>query len=234
MSKAFRLGAFLLATLAILSFGIFQIGNKQFMFRRTYRVRAEFPNVTGLTEGADVRVGGIRRGTVRKIELPQRPDGKVVVVVDLDNATRSLVKKDSTVSIKSEGLLGDKYAEVSFGSNDAERVKDGDTISAAPPVDMSDLMKATGDILSSTKDTMQNMQEISAKVNQGQGSLGAMINDKQIYKQATAATTQAQEGAAAFKENMEAMKHNFLLRGFFRKRGYENETDLTKHAIARM
>jgi len=79
---------------------------------------------------------------------------------------------------------------------------------------------------------MQNVDAISTKVNNGQGTLGALLNDKKVYQQVSAATEQAKQGAADFQENMEALKHNFLLRGFFKKRGYEDSDELTKHRIS--
>src|SRR4051812_45307359 len=126
MSRSFRLGVFLVATLGMLVTGIFLIGTNQFLFRSTFAVRAEFPNVAGLMQGTDVRVGGIRQGTVNHLELPKRPDGKVIVYLDLDRRTRDVVKKDSVAAIRSEGLLGDKYLEVSFGSTGAEKLSDGE------------------------------------------------------------------------------------------------------------
>jgi outer membrane protein OmpA-like peptidoglycan-associated protein len=81
---------------------------------------------------------------------------------------------------------------------------------------------------------MQNVDGISGKINRGEGTVGALINDKKIYQQANAATAEAKAGATAFQENMEALKHNFLLRGFFKKRGYEDQTELQKHEISRL
>src|SRR5438552_17277956 len=165
MSKEFRLGLFIVGTLLILTTGVFLIGSKQFLFRHTYRVKADFPNVGGLIEGGVVRVGGIQRGTVKKIELPSRSDQKVIVVMKLDGRTRNIVKKDSVAAIRSEGLLGDKYVEVSFGSEAAERLKDGDTIGSEPPLDISDIFKKTDQILDTAKDTIQNVDSISLKIN---------------------------------------------------------------------
>jgi phospholipid/cholesterol/gamma-HCH transport system substrate-binding protein len=220
--------------LAILFAGVFLIGNTETMFKSTYRVKAEFQNVSGLSDGADVRVGGIHEGTVRKIVLPRQPDGKVTVVMDLERATRDLVKKDSLAAIKSEGLLGDKYVEVSFGSEEADRLKDGETIGSEPPLDISDLLNKTNQILDTTKtamegaqETVSNLQSITSKINGGQGSVGALINNKTIYNQATEAATNLQEST-------EALKHNFLVRGFFKKRGYEDSDDLTKYQIAKL
>jgi phospholipid/cholesterol/gamma-HCH transport system substrate-binding protein len=234
MSKTFRLGLFIVATLAVLCIGVFIIGSRQLLFKPTYGVRAEFQNVAGLADGADVRVGGIHKGTVRHIDLPNRPDGKVSVSMDLESATRGIIKKDSTAAIKSEGLLGDKYVEISFGSAEAERLKDGDTIPSEAPLEVSQLMKKTDQILDSAKEavdeiggTATNMKSISGKIDEGKGTMGALINDKTIYKQVNA-------GATAFQEDMEALKHNFLLRGFFKKRGYEDSQDLTKNLISRL
>lgn len=234
MSTAFRLGGFIVGTLLVLAAGVFLIGSKEFLFSSTYTIRADFKNVGGLDNGAQVRVGGIPEGTVRQIVLPKRPDEKVTILMNLQHATQNVLKKDSVASIKSEGLLGDKYVEISFGSDDAPGLKSGDTIASAAPMDISDLMQKTDQLLGTAQGALQNvegaadnMKSISAKINQGQGTVGALINDKTIYRQASA-------GAAAFDDDMEALKHNFLLRGFFKKRGYEDSDQLTKNAVAKL
>ena len=213
MSRAFRLGLFIVGSLVIFAIAVFLIGGQESRFRPTYRLKAQFQNVSGLIDGAEVRVGGIHKGTVRSIQLPHRPDQKLTVVMDLESSTRDVIKKDSVASIKSEGLLGDKYLEISFGSPDVDRVRDGDMIETAPPLDISELITKTNQILDSAKDTIQNVDSISTKVNNGQGSIGALINDKKVYEQVNAATAEAQE-------DMEALKHNFFLRGFFKHRGF--------------
>jgi phospholipid/cholesterol/gamma-HCH transport system substrate-binding protein len=241
MSRAFRLGVFIVATLLILAAGILLIGNQKFLFSRTYGLRADFQNVGGLESGAEVRVGGVHEGTVRTIKLPKQPDEKVTVVMDLAVQTRDIVKKDSVAWIKTEGLLGDKYVEISFGSKEAEKVKDGDTLDGQPPVDISDMVKKTDQILDTTKDSMQNVDQmtsnlksVTSKISEGKGTLGALVNDKKVYKEADAAAAEAQAGTTAFQENMEALKHNLLLRGYFKKRGYEDSDELTKHEITQI
>src|ERR1700694_6161507 len=83
-----------------------------------------------------------------------------------------------------------------------------------------------------------NLGSITGKINQGQGTVGALINDKKIYTQLDQTTlglrdtvTKAQAGVAGFQENMDALKQNFLLRGYFKNRGYENSSDLAKNEI---
>lgn len=231
MSKAFRLGLFIVATLLIFSAGVFWIGRKQFLFSSTYHLTAEFQNVSGLSEGAPVRVGGVPEGTIKRIDLPRRPAENVRVLMNLKRASREVIKKDSVASIKTEGLIGDKYLEISFGSEEAEKVKDGDTLASETPIEIADLIKKTNVLLDSARgamdnlgDTTANMKSISGKINQGSGTIGALVNDTKLYQQANA-------GMSAFQENMQALKHNFFLRGFFKKRGYEDSTELTKHEI---
>jgi len=190
MSTAFRVGIFVFLALLFLSIGIFLIGNKDFLFSSTYRLKADFQNVGGLNDGAEVRVGGIHQGTVKEIDLPSQPDGKVTVVMNLRNQTRDIIKKDSRASIKTEGLLGNKYVEISFGSLKGEAVQNGDAIASETSKDMSE--------------------------------------------QAQTLAQEAQAGIAAFRDDMEALQHNFLLRGFFQKRGYNEAKELTQHSVSRL
>ena len=105
MSRAVRLGIFVVATLAIFAGAVFLIGSREYLFQSTYRLNADFPDVAGLGGGAEVRVGGIHEGTVRRIDLPRRPDQKVRVEMDMDKDTRGVVKKDSVASIVPRGRM---------------------------------------------------------------------------------------------------------------------------------
>src|SRR5436190_8593126 len=125
MSKTFRLGLFVLTTLLIFGVGVFWIGSKQYLFQSTYRLNAEFQSASGMLHGAVVRVGGIQEGTVKEIYLPPRSDAKVRIEMKLKRGTRSVIKKDSIAVIKSEGLVGDKYIDISFGSTNSPSVNEG-------------------------------------------------------------------------------------------------------------
>ena len=248
MSRAARLGAFIVATLAILVAGVLIIGNKQYLFSSTYQLKAQFDNVAGLDEGADVRVGGVHSGTVRQILLPHKPGGKVTVVMDLGKSTHEIVKEDSVASIETEGVLGSQYVAISFGSAGKADVRDGDSIASLQPLEMSALLTKANGILDSGQQAMENttratanLASISAKIDGGQGTVGALVNDKQLYSdvEQTAGAARdtmvhAQAGVTDFAENMEAMKHNFLLRGFFKNRGYEDSADLAINEIERL
>ncbi len=245
MSKVARLGAFIVLTLAILAVGVFVIGSKEYLFSATYKLKAQFDNVAGLTTGADVQVGGVHSGTVESIELPHKPGGQVTVVMDLERSTHEIIKHDSVASIETAGVLGNQFVAISFGSAGQAEVQNGEIIQSEPPLEMSDLFKKTSGILDSSQQAISNatlltahLNSVSTKIDSGQGTVGALVNDKQLYNNlaqttATLQTTmvQAQTGVTDFRENMEALKHNFLLSGYFKKRGYEDAADLSANEI---
>lgn len=248
MSRAARLGAFIITMLAILAAGIFIIGSKQYLFSPTYRLKAQFATVVGLDAGAEVRIGGVHTGTVREIDLPSKPTDRITVLMDLQRSTHAIVKQDSVASIETEGLLGNEYVAISFGSEQGLNVKDNDTIGSEAPLVIADLMKKADGILDTSQEALNNvtvvtanLSSISTKINQGQGTIGALVNDKKVYTQLDQTTAglrdtvnHAQAGVTAFQENMEAMKQNFLVRGFYKKRGYESSADLEKNEIAKL
>jgi outer membrane protein OmpA-like peptidoglycan-associated protein len=190
MSKAFRVGVFVVLALLFLSTGIFLIGNKEFLFNSTYRLKAGFRNVGGLDNGAEVRVGGIHEGTISHIDLPTEPGGKVTVVMKLHSSTQNIIRKDSIASIKTEGLMGNKYLEISFGTGKAQAVQNDDVIASEVPLD--------------------------------------------IAEQARSLAAAAKTGVDAFGDNMEALQHNVLLSRFFKKRGYNDPSELAKDSISKV
>src|SRR6266498_2183917 len=114
MSRTARLGAFIIGALVIFSGAVLLIGNRQYLFSRTYRVHAPFDTVAGLDDGAVVRSGGVRVGIVDQIHLPRRSGEKVMVVMKLKKTTQDVIKRDSVASIETEGLLGERYVSLSF------------------------------------------------------------------------------------------------------------------------
>jgi len=246
MSRLARLGAFIVATLAVLAAGVFIIGSQENLFRSTYQLKAQFDNVAGLAVGADVQVGGVHSGNVHSIKLPHKPGDKVIVVMDLDRSTKEIIKRDSVASIETEGVLGDQFVDISFGSAGQAEVADGETIQSVAPLLLGALLAKTNAILDSSQQAIVNttaatahLNSVSAKIDSGQGTVGALVNDKQLYINLEQTTTtlhdtmlQAQTGVTDFQENMEAMKHNFFLSGYYKKRGYEDSSELAANKIS--
>jgi len=111
---------------------------------------------------------------------------------------------------------------------------------------LGELLAKTSAILDSSQQAIINttlatahLNSVSAKIDSGQGTVGSLVNDKQLYNnlEQTTATLQgtmlqAQTGVTDFQENMEALKHNFFLSGYFKKRGYEDSADLAANKIS--
>jgi phospholipid/cholesterol/gamma-HCH transport system substrate-binding protein len=246
MSRTARLGAFIIGTLGILAVGIFIIGSKKYLFTPTYELQTKFKTVVGLAAGADVLVGGVHSGTVRSIDLPNHPGDEVTVVLEMNESTHTIVKQDSVASIQTEGLLGNQYVAVSFGSEGKPDVKSGDTIASVPPLELGALVDKANGLLTQGQTAMANinavtdhLKSVSAKIDKGDGTVGALVNDRAMYDNlnqtastARGAVTSAQVGIKDFQDNMEALKHNFLLRGYFKNRGYEDSADLGKDEVA--
>jgi len=145
-------------------------------------------------------------------------------------------------------LLGNQFVAISFGSGGSAEVRDGDLIASQPPLEMADLLLKTSGLLDTSQQAIQNatratanLDSISAKIDRGQGTAGALVNDKALYtnlEQTSGAMrdtmVQAQAGVTDFQENMEAMKHNFFLRGFYKSRGYEDSAELARNEIERL
>ena len=245
MSRTARLGAFIAGTLAILAIGIFIIGSKKYLFTSTYELKTSFKSVAGLAKGADILVGGVHSGTVKDIELPHQSTGQVTVVLEMGQSTHEIIRQDSIASIQTEGLLGNQYIAVSFGSANKPEVKSGDTIGSVPPLEMSALLDKANGLLSQGQQAMNDINQVAshlnsvtAKIDAGNGTVGALVNDKALYNNLneTASTARstvatAQAGISDFQDNMQALKHNFLLRGYFKNRGYEDTSDLGKDEI---
>jgi len=107
-------GAFVYLALQLGEVSIFGNGN-------TYIIKAEFDNVAGIKKGAAVQVAGVVVGNVVGIELDE--DDIALLSLKIDNTLKLPV--DSIASVKSQGIIGDKYIQLSVGG-DEELFKPGD------------------------------------------------------------------------------------------------------------
>ncbi len=114
------LGAICLAFLALEVSGLTAANSQD-----TYRVSARFDNVAGLTTRARVSAAGVTVGRVVGIRYEPQSGG---AIVDMDISTEfSSFSLDTTASILTAGLLGEKYIGLSIGG-DPDNLGDGDVI----------------------------------------------------------------------------------------------------------
>ncbi len=216
-----KLGIFVTFGLLILFVIIFFIGSNQNLFRSKFEINTHFRNVSGLQIGGEVRFSGISVGTIENIEIIN--DSTVNVTALLDQHVKKFIKQDSKASITASGVIGDKILMISQGSPNSSEIKAGASIKSIEPVEFDD-------ILSSIKISAENAEVITDElatmlidINEGEGTLGKLLNDEDVAKDMEQTMENLRQGSKGLQQNMEAAKHNFLLRGYFKKKKREKE-----------
>src|SRR6201981_577131 len=138
--RPMMVGVFVTAGLALLTTGLFMIGNRHEAFARHVELYAEFTNLSGITQGAKVQVAGMDAGQVQGVEIPDAPPAKFRVKVRITEKLRVLVRTDSVVTIGTEGLVGNRFLAISAGTVRTPVADAGATLTAAEPTDISNLL----------------------------------------------------------------------------------------------
>jgi phospholipid/cholesterol/gamma-HCH transport system substrate-binding protein len=197
-----RVGAFILAALAIFVGLVYFLGRQAGLFERQYRLVAAFAQIGGLIEGATVRLAGVPVGRVTSIRLPES-GASVQVELTLVRRVQNRIRADSVARIETLGLLGDKIVEVSIGGPGAPALPNGAEVRTEEPVDtgrltrqgmdllrnllaISEDLKGTlaalrvGDLGSDLTQTVRTLRALATEVERGQGVLHALIYDPRL------------------------------------------------------
>jgi phospholipid/cholesterol/gamma-HCH transport system substrate-binding protein len=209
-----RLGLFIAGGILLFVFAIFFIGRQQNLFNPVFKITTTFYNISGLQVGNNIRFSGINVGTVDNIKIIN--DSTVQVDMLIKKSVQQFIKSDSEVGIGSSGIIGDRLLIITQGSADAPLVKEGDQLTSAEPVE-------TDAIMASLQLAASQIAEIMIKINSGTGTLGRLIQDTTIAQNFNQTMLNLRKSSGGLNENMEAAKHNFLLRGFFNKKTKEAE-----------
>lgn len=117
-------GIFLIAGFLALGWLALQLGEVSWLTgAKTYAINAEFNNISGVKAGADVQIAGVTVGKVRQLKLSR--ERQAVVGMQIDREVE--IPVDSIASVKSQGIIGDKYIQITLGGEQA-LYKAGDTI----------------------------------------------------------------------------------------------------------
>src|ERR1700723_1474062 len=152
-----RVGLFVLVGLFILAVAIFYITGAGILGPK-YRLYTYLPEVEGVAAGAPGRLDGVSVGNVEKIAL----------------------NPDSTASLVTEGLLGDRYVTIKRGlSGDA--LKPNSTIPGAPAVAMTEMVERGTDLLDTLNGVTGELRGIIDQVKERKGTVGKLIKDPALY-----------------------------------------------------
>ena len=118
-------GIFVIIGLVCMGYLAIKLGKMEVLGNNGYTVYARFTSIAGLRSGADIEIAGVRVGRVASISLDQSRD-MALVSLHVNNGVE--LYDDALASVRTSGLIGDKYILLSPGGS-GEPLKDGDEVS---------------------------------------------------------------------------------------------------------
>ncbi|MEP7236798.1 MAG: MlaD family protein, partial [Ferruginibacter sp.] len=245
-----KLGMFVIIGLVLFVGTIYFVGKQKNLFGSTFKLKAEFKTVSGLKEGNNVRFSGINIGTVDGIELIT--DTSVMVDLIIKKDVQQFIKTDAVASIGSDGLMGDKVLTISPGSG-SNPVSNNAVLASKSAVEMSDVMSSLKTSVDNAGIITGQLALFSYKMNNSNGALNRLIsdeafgnslkgtltnlqastdqfakfttnlNDGALSNKLDSTMSNLQAGTKGLSDNMDAVKHSFLLRGYFKKQKKADE-----------
>jgi len=200
----FRVGLFVLIAVSIFTMIVFFLSGEQSYFEKSYTLKTSFKNTAGLIKGAAVRLSGVRIGAVTDLGFAMDPVGdKVInVTMQINKEGMSRLNPDAKATIKTEGLLGDKFIEILPGKEAPLTVlPDSLSIESQTPIEFASIIGQSGDLITNVISISKSLDKIVKGI--GEGKNLENINQ-------TIASVKA--SSEALQKNLEAVeKGNGLL-----------------------
>jgi phospholipid/cholesterol/gamma-HCH transport system substrate-binding protein len=186
-------GIFVFLGLAFLIVGILAIGNLNETFKKKISVIVLFDEVSGLQKGNNIWFSGVKIGVVGKVEFYSQK--KVLVEMKIDESVQQYIRKDALVKISTDGLIGNKILVIYGGSAAAPEIAEGDTLGVEKMVTTEDMLRDLQENNKNILEITNDFKRISKKLAGGEGTVGKLLNDEEIYHQLDAATLSLQSAA---------------------------------------
>ena len=153
-SLEFFVGLFTAAGVAAAAYLAVGLADLELSSKDTYLIYAEFDNISGLKYGASVEIAGVPIGVVSDISLKD-PDARVTLKLN-----RSIkLKDDDIASIRTKGIIGDRYVKISRGAS-SDYIPEGGTMTETESViDIEDVIGKVVHSLSGDKDDESKDEE---------------------------------------------------------------------------
>ncbi len=184
-----KVGALILVALIIIGVAILKLGDAGNLFGKRYRLEAYVASASGLRIGGPVTVAGQLAGSIKDIRfLPVDTDTtrNLQLVVEVNSALREQVRRDSRARIKTLGLLGDKVFDITVGTPKARALHEGDTLPIAPSVDYEAVVVQASGAIAEVVRLTRDLSNVTAAINRGEGTLGQLVTNRQLYDQLNA------------------------------------------------
>ena len=214
-------GIVVLAGFLLLGGALFLVGDQHKAFRRHVEFFAEFANLSGITKGAKVRVGGLDGGQVAEIQIPSRPSQKFRLKLVVDERLHGIIRNDSIASVETQGIVGDEYVLIKEGTDNSPEARAGATLRSKEPFDLTkmldranglmtqvggtltqvngaitDLQGRLDGTLDAVTATVNNTNGIVTTIRQGKGAAGVLLQDPKTAEDVKAAIGNTRQATA--------------------------------------
>lgn len=186
-----RVGIFMLAALLVLGFLILNSSGDLNPFEKKMHLRSRFASADGLHTGADVQLAGVSIGKVEDVKFlsPDAPEGErieatMLVVQTLDKKPiTELIRTDSTAQLVATSVLAnDKMINILPGTPKGQPVAENTILASTSAMSLNQLTATGNELLMQINKLAVPANEILNKANQGEGTLGRIVNDESLYK----------------------------------------------------
>jgi phospholipid/cholesterol/gamma-HCH transport system substrate-binding protein len=131
------IGLFIVAGFLAFGYLALQLGEVSFLNAgKSYVINAEFDNISGIKKGASIQIAGVIVGQVRSTWLGK--DDLAHVALQVNNGVK--VPVDSMASVKTQGIVGDKYIQLTLGSDEKLFADGGTMVNTESAVDLESLI----------------------------------------------------------------------------------------------
>jgi phospholipid/cholesterol/gamma-HCH transport system substrate-binding protein len=177
-----KVGIMILLGIAIIVFVIFAVGEQQGILEERYVLHVYMARVNGLQTGAPVRLNGVRVGSVTGVGFSEDPTNlQIKVTLEILKRAQTYIRSNSEAYIGTLGLLGDKFVSITMGTQDHPMLNNGDLLIGMDPIDVEKLIDESVGMIDELKRTTALLQEISGKINRGEGTIGKLVNDPSLF-----------------------------------------------------
>ncbi len=218
-----RLGIFVSVAVSLFIIVIYVIGNGRHMFTKTFHINGTFKDLGGLQIGNNVRFTGMNVGTVSKVEIVTDSTVRVDMVIEKD--VQKFIRQDAIAAIGSDGLMGSKVINLLSGNPDLPMIENNGAVITITPVSMDDIMANLAVTSNNASLITADISVLTANIRAGHGAIGKLFMDSSFANTLNQTMVNAKNAAGGFSENMEAAKHNFLLRGYYKKKEEKERKD---------
>jgi len=171
-------GIFILVSFIILALMIFAVSDIQSLFKKKKEIKVLFQYSDGIEKNAPVRYSGIKIGKVTNIRMAPEFGDKVELTLSIYRD--AIIKEDTRAAIKTQGLVGDKYVELSGGSPQMPVLEPGKLLIGEESFKLEDLTKAGLELVTKMKGIANNIDRIANNIDRMTGDPATTASIKTI------------------------------------------------------